>query len=47
MNILKEEINNQIEKLKMLICKNASKEEIKEEQIRLNNMLEQYLNNEK
>lgn len=47
MDIKRQTINEQIEKLKELIAKNTSKEEIKKEQKILNSMLEEYLNTNK
>ena len=43
MNEKKQEIDAQIERIKAMINKNASKEEIKAEQKKLNKMLEEYL----
>lgn len=44
MDIKKEEIDNQIEKIKKMINQNKSEEQIKTEQRKLNEMLEEYLN---
>ena len=44
MDIQKEEIDNQIEKIKKMINQNKSEEQIKTEQRKLNEMLEEYLN---
>ncbi len=44
MDIKKEEIDNQIEKIKKMINQNKSEEQIKIEQRKLNEMLEEYLN---
>ena len=44
MDIKKEEIDNQIEKIKKMINQNKSEEQIKTEQMKLNKMLEEYLN---
>lgn len=47
MKYISEDIKTQIERLKELIEKNANREEIKIEQIKLNQMLEKYLENTK
>ena len=43
MNKKKHEIDAELEKIKTMINKNASEEEIKAEQKKLNKMLEEYL----
>lgn len=47
MKYISEDIKTQIERLKELIEKNANREEIKIEQLKLNQMLEKYLENTK
>lgn len=47
MKYISEDIKTQIERLKELIEKNANREKIKIEQIKLNQMLEKYLENTK
>ncbi len=43
MSTKKQEIDAELEKIKKMISKNATKEEIKAEQQKLNQMLEEYL----